>query len=210
MVKNPVYDGKGRIVYFVDKNNHKFTVLYNYGVYTEEFIDDNGIERFKTYDFNHNLISKAIVIKSTNEYGHSVHEIKEEKSMDELNLKDKEKLRIEVANLIATGHSYDEIYDALEHVKICSNLNQEAEKKGWNFICKERKLPIDYIRRNMNKVNWELVSAFQTLTEDEIREFADKVDWITIFLKYELSKEFLYEFQGAIRNALAQYMYDDH
>lgn len=206
IITNPIYDDKGRIVYYVDDNNHKFVVLYNRDIYTEEFIDDNGVERFKVYDFNHNLIFSNVVEKYFNEYGHKVHRYKEEK-MEELNTKDKEQLRIEVANMIAKGHTYKEIEDALEHVRICTELNQEAEKYGWEYICKNRKLPIDFIRRHANKIDWEVASAFQNFSEEELREFADKIDWVTVFLKYEnLSKDFLYEFQDKIRNAFVKYI----
>lgn len=206
------YDSDGRLVHIENSNKEESFLDWDKQINIIKFIGKDGYVVTQKFDFDGNLLfhdngfERYYYDKKGNLFKKEIYATCDKEDNMELNTKDKEQLRIEVANLIAKGHSYKEIADALEQVKIHSDLLAEAEEYGWDFISKYRKMPIDFIRKYKNKINWEEASAFQNFSEDELREFSDKIDWLTIFLKYELSKDLLYDFQSEIRNSVAHHL----
>lgn len=203
---NYFYDPIGRLVCISNVLDEVTFIDYDNEISIETHIAENGNIVCRTYDFDHRLIYHM------DKYGNetwfdkegNVTKRKEVVHMnDGLTQKDREAL----IKFISEGYSFDEIGKALEEMKISNELLMEAEKYGWSFICKNRKLPINFIRKYADKISWEDISYYHTFTEDELREFADRIDWLVVLLKYDnLSNDFIVEFYDRMRKAVRKEM----
>lgn len=79
----------------------------------------------------------------------------------------------------------------------------------WDSVSKYQVLTEDFIHLWRNKLNWDFICAYQQMSETFLLEHSEYIEW-EIARKHQcsLSKEFIVEYDNAMREAFS-WLYED-